>query len=130
MIIIESISLHLDLLETIVSWHKDEWGREWGEQVSQSTNKDQIPTIYVAIEDGVPVGTAMLLNYDMETHPEIGPWLGGVYVKHECRGRGIATLLSKHAMSEATRMGINKLWLYTISSYRLYQKLGWLYVTE
>ena len=128
MLNIKNISQHLDLLETIVDWHKNEWGEEWAEQVRQSTHADRIPTLYVALENGVPVGTAMLVNIDMLTHPELAPWLGGVYVKPEYRGRGIASLLSQHAMNAATRMGIRCLWLYTVTAPRLYENLGWKFV--
>lgn len=127
---IENISQHLDMLETIAAWHRKEWGSDWAEQVRQATNSDKIPTIYVAIEDGVPVGTAMLLDTDMTTHPELAPWLGGVYVAPEYRKRGIAAALSSHAMHEAARMGIRQLWLYTVSARRLYEKLGWEFFKE
>jgi len=130
MLSIENIAQRLDLLDTIIVWHRKEWGNEWADQVQQSTRDNQIPTVYVAIKDGIAVGTSMLLDYDMTTHPELTPWLGGVYVKPEHRGHGIATLLSKHAMSEATRMGITRLWLYTVSSSRLYEKLGWEYCMQ
>lgn len=128
--IIENIAQHLDMLETITEWHRKEWGNDWAEQVRQSTNSNKIPTIYVAIEDGVPVGTAMLLDIDMTTHPELAPWLGGVYVAPEYRKRGIAAALSRHAMFEAARMGIKQLWLYTVSARRLYEKLGWEFHAE
>jgi GNAT superfamily N-acetyltransferase len=130
MMIIENISHHLDMLPAIAAWHRDEWGSDWEQQVLHSINKDKIPTIYVAIDGNNPVGTAMLVNDDMITHPELSPWLGGVYVKKEYRGRGIGLLLSQHAMQEAARMGINQLWLYTTSARKLYEKLGWQYVTE
>lgn len=130
MLIIENISQHLDMLETITCWHRKEWGSEWAEQVHQSTNSDKIPTMYVAIEDGNAVGTAMLINIDMKTHPDTFPWLGGVYVTPEYRHRGIAAALSRHAMHEAARMGVKQLWLYTVSARRLYEKLGWKFHKE
>ncbi|HEX5363123.1 MAG TPA: GNAT family N-acetyltransferase [Gallionella sp.] len=128
--LIENISSRPDLLDSICDWHRREWGEEWAEQVRQSTNKDRIPTVYVAIENGQPIGTAMLVNDDMTTHPEISPWLGGVYVKPEHRGRGIATALSRHAMHEAARLGVSRLWLYTVSARPLYESLGWEYQRE
>lgn len=128
--LIENISAHLDLLDTICEWHRQEWGDEWSEQVRQSTGRNAIPTIFVAIENGLPIGTAMLVNDDMLTHPELGPWLGGVYVEPGHRGRGIATALSRHAMREAARLGVSQLWLYTISARPLYESLGWEYLGE
>lgn len=129
-VVIENISDHLDLLDTICEWHRQEWGDEWAEQVRHSINKNALPTIYVAIENDVPIGTAMLVNEDMLTHPEISPWLGGVFVRPEHRGRGIATALSRHAMNEAARLGVNRLWLYTVAARPLYERLGWVYQKE
>lgn len=128
MITIDNISNHLDVLDSILEWHRNEWGSDWADQVSKSTNSDSIPTTYVAFHEMKPVGTAMLLNYDMHTHPELKPWLGGVYVVKSHRGQGIASQLILHAMQAAATMGVKKLWLYTDSAPRLYENLGWRHV--
>lgn len=130
MIHIDNISSHLDALDTILEWHRNEWGNDWAEQVRKSTNPDSIPTTYVALQDGKPVGTAMLLNFDMLTHPELHPWLGGVYVSQTHRGQGIASKLILHAMHAAATMGVKKLWLYTDSAPKLYESLGWKHVKQ
>lgn len=130
MIFIDNISKHLDVLDTILEWHRNEWGDDWAAQVRESINPDSIPTLYVALQDGMPVGTAMLVNFDMHTHPELHPWLGGVYVPQTHRGQGIASKLTQHAMRAAVTMGVKKLWLYTDSAPKLYENLGWRYVTQ
>ena len=130
MISTDNISKHLDVLDTILEWHRDEWGDDWAEQVRKSTNPDSIPTLYVALQNGKPVGTAMLLNVDMHTHPELRPWLGGVYVPQTHRGQGIASKLTRHAMQAAAKMGVKKLWLYTDSAPKLYENLGWQHVAH
>lgn len=127
---IESIAERLDLLDTLVGWHRAQWGPEWAEYVSRSTLRDHIPTIYVATEGNELLGSAMLVNEDMTTRKDLSPWLGGVYVKPSRRGQGIGTALTKHAMEQAAKMGIPLLWLYTPASRDMYERLGWQYVSE
>ena len=122
---IASIADHVDLMDTVAQWHGDEWGAEWAAQVRESTCRDKIPTIFVALEDNDLLGTAMLVATDMTTRPDLTPWLGGVYVKPSRRREGIAGALVRHAMNEARRMNIRRLWLYTASSRTLYERLGW-----
>ena len=128
---IESIADHLDLLDTLAQWHEKQWGAEWAEQVRQSTCRDRIPTIYIALDNNNELlGSAMLVARDMTTRTDLTPWLGGVYVKPSHRGQGIATALVSHAMNQARHMNIRHLWLYTPASRKLYEHLGWQYAVE
>jgi len=127
---IESIVDHLDLLNTLAQWHEKQWGAEWAEQVRQSTCKDRIPTIYIALDNNELLGSAMLVARDITTRAGLTPWLGGVYVKPSRRGQGIATALVSHAMNQARHMHIRRLWLYTPASRKLYERLGWQRIME
>lgn len=127
---IESIADRLDLLDILVEWHRDQWGPEWAEQVRHSISRDGIPTIYVATDEDELLGSAMLVYEDMTTRKDLSPWLGGVYVEPSRRGQGIGTALVRHAMEQAGRMGISRLWLYTPASQSMYERLGWRYVSR
>ncbi len=131
---IESIADHLDLIEVIAAWHFHEWGhadptgsvKTWAEGLRQRTNRDRIPTTYVAMDGSELLGSVTLEDHDMSTHLELSPWLAGLYVKPTMRGQGIGTALTKHAVHSAVQMGVNRLYLYTESARGLYEKLGWL----
>jgi len=125
-----NIADKINLLETIIPWHEKEWGSQWATQVSKSTNKDKIPTMYLALQNGLVVGTVLLLDYDLETRKDLSPWMGGVYVDTPYRGKGIGTQLVIHAMFQAKKMNIPKLWLYTEKSQKLYERLGWILVNK
>lgn len=73
---IENIADHLDLLGTLAQWHEKRWGAEWAERVRQSTCRDRIPTIYIALDNNELVGSAMLVARDMTTRTDLTPWLG------------------------------------------------------
>ena len=52
--------------------------------------------------DGVqPVGTAGLMRDDLESRPDLSPWLGGLYVEPAFRGRGYAAALVRRVEESA-----------------------------
>ena len=135
---IESIADHLELVPVIAAWHWNEWGRcdplvsleSWTEGLRRRTRRDCILTTYVAFEGGQPVGSVTLVDCDMLTRPDLWPWLAGLYVIPEARGRGIGSALVRHAMAKVAEMGICRLYLYTSSARRFYEKLGWQAIAE
>ena len=135
---IESIADHLDLIETIARWHWDAWGHEdpagslasWTAGMHARTNRDRIPTTYVALDGDDLLGAASLIEHEMATHPEWSPWLGGVYVRHDRRRQGVGSALVRHAVRAAAAMGVARLYLSTESARGFYEKLGWHTIAE
>jgi N-acetylglutamate synthase-like GNAT family acetyltransferase len=62
---------------------------------------------------------------DLEIRPQLTPWLGGLLVVPEWRNRGVASLLMQRAVSEARRLQLPTLFLWTHSAEGLYRRLGW-----
>ena len=79
----------------------------------------------MALEGDELLGSVSLNECDMDTRADLTPWLGGLLVKPEARGRGVATALVRHLEERAGGMGVRRLYLYTNSARGLYQKLGW-----
>ena len=99
--------------------------RRRGERLRAACGREEIPTIFVAISDGALLGSAMLIDHDMDTRMELSPWLAGVFVAPDHRGRGIASALVRRVVECAATLGITRLYLYTPSAERLYSQLGW-----
>ena len=111
--------------------------KEWGhfkphdtleartERMRQACGKGAVPTVVVAIEDSQLLGGALLIDSDLASRPDLTPWLAGVYVKAEHRGRGVASALVTRIVEEAAALGIPELYLYTDTSQPLYGRLGW-----
>lgn len=116
----------------LASWHQEEWSYlNPGESIEQRIarmqpflNNQLVPSTFIAKEDNLS-GSAALVSHDMETRPDLSPWLASVYVAVEFRGRGTGTKLVKHVMQQAFKGGINKLYLYTPDKEIFYSKLGW-----
>jgi GNAT superfamily N-acetyltransferase len=94
-------------------------------------NTDRLPLTLVAVRDGLAVncrelvGMVSLKFHDMDTRPDLDPWLGGLLVLPEWRNRGVGTMLMHRATEEARRLNVPRLYLWTHSAEGLYHKLGW-----
>jgi GNAT superfamily N-acetyltransferase len=84
-------------------------------------NTDRLPLTLVAVRAGLAVncrelvGMVSLKFHDMDTRPDLDPWLGGLLVLPEWRNCGVGTMLMHRATEEARRLNVP----------RLYDKLGW-----
>lgn len=88
-------------------------------------NRDRSPLTIVAHIDGKTVGTSGLVPANMESHPELSPWLSTVYISPDFRGRGYGHVLIERILEEARRLGFATLYLWTYKKEKLYESMGW-----
>jgi GNAT superfamily N-acetyltransferase len=94
-------------------------------------NTDRLPLTLVAVRAGLAVtcrelvGMVSLKFHDMDTRPDLDPWLGGLLVLPDWRNCGVGTMLMHRATEEARRLNMSQLYLWTHSAEGLYRKLGW-----
>jgi GNAT superfamily N-acetyltransferase len=134
------LAIHLDylcdhpaLIAEFAELNFNEWGHyqpgntleAHTERLRGSCGRGSVPTVVVAIEDAQLLGGALLQAEDLEARPHLTPWLAGVYVKPEHRGRGIATQLVNRIVEEAAKTGVPQLYLCTPNAQALYARLGW-----
>jgi predicted N-acetyltransferase YhbS len=91
----------------------------------EQLNRDTLPIAWVAHEGGRPLGTAALRARDVAERPELGPWLGAVYVVPDGRGRGIGAALCAAVEERARALGHETLYLATVGMEAWYLSLGW-----
>jgi len=87
-------------------------------------NTDRLPLTLVALQASQLVGMVSLKFHDMDTRPDLDPWLGGLLVLPEWRNRGMGTTLMRRATEEARRLNVSQLYLWTHTAEGLYYKLG------
>lgn len=92
--------------------------------IAESAGREGIPSIFIAMSGSQVVGSAALVKNDMNTRPDLSPWLAAVYVKENYRHQGIATELIARCEDEAVRSNANIWYLYTEFASGLYEKLG------
>jgi len=132
---VDYLAHHPHFADELARWSWNEWRSIYEERgqtfehalknYRERTNVDCLPLALVALDGGELIGTVSLKFNDLDTRPELDPWLGGVFVIPEWRGRGVATLLMQRAVEAAAKLGLTKLYLWTSSAEGLYQKLGW-----
>ncbi len=120
-------------IPTIARWHFDEWGylnpgrtfEHRLDRMQRYLGDNPIPTMLIAIEREIILGTAALVEADMDTHPELSPWLASVYIKEDQRGRGLGKKLVQALMDFARGQELAQLYLFTPDQSAFYAALGW-----
>jgi GNAT superfamily N-acetyltransferase len=125
----------LEHAPSLAQWHFEQWKhlvegdspqRRLRLLLSRAGHR-AIPTVFVALGSSQLLGSATLAEHDMETRPELTPWMVDVFVAPEFRRRGIASLLVRRIVREAAELGVGELYLFTTGPDRekLYAGLGW-----
>ena len=131
MIQIEAVSLQPGLAPIVAGWLVDALHRyPGGMSLAAMTARILAPPdgpeeTFMLFQDEQPAGTASLAAYDLDSRPDLTPWLAGVLVLPEFRGRGHAGRLVRAVADFARTQGVARLWLYTADADGLYAKLGW-----
>lgn len=131
---IEYLADHKDVIQTLARWSYDEWIYLHPERtlsdVEQSmlerSNIEHLPLCLVALENDNVIGMIALKTSDLETRPNLTPWVAGLYVDIKNRGKGVGTKLVLSIEKKAARLGVSKLFLYTPDAEGFYLKLNWI----
>lgn len=118
---------------TLAAWEYRQWGQQGsGLSLAVATADFRrgcgfcgVPSVFAALVGEQPVGMARLVEEDMDSRPELTPWLASVFVLPEWRGRGVASRLVERVEEEARDSGIDQLYLFTPDQQSLYGRLGW-----
>ncbi len=130
---IDYLANHQDTVGLIAGWFYEEWSYlyphrtrgDFENLVSERSRKDKLPLALVAAESGTIIGTISLKAQEVSKRFDYIPWVAGLYVVKEMRGRGVGKKLVEALECRAREMGIQKLFLYTPRSERFYSRLGW-----
>lgn len=91
----------------------------------QHCNKDKLPIAYVGIYQNKPIGMVCLRTSE-GIQNDLSPWLGGLVVHPNYRGRKIGEELISAIKEHAKVLGYTKLYLLCDGILSIwYEKLGW-----
>jgi GNAT superfamily N-acetyltransferase len=135
---VASICLLADKVEYIPHVAQLRW-REWGhspapedpefwlDTTTQEAGRDDIPVTLVAIaDDGGLLGVVGLAeNENVEPGPGESPWVAGMIVAPESRGRGIGRSLLRELRQWAVAHGFVEAWVATETAGGFYERCGW-----
>ncbi|RUU14594.1 GNAT family N-acetyltransferase [Mesorhizobium sp. USDA-HM6] len=86
---------------------------------------DRFEAAFVARLGGLPIGSCLFVRNEIDPAHDMTPWLAGLIVDENYRGRGVGVALLKAVEAHAASVGVDKLYLYTWQARRFYQALGW-----
>lgn len=126
-----------DIFDKICMWYYEWLGKSNNESMEEikctfahSLCKDKLPQTFIALIDGNPVGMYQLaMSDDLNSRPDLYPWLINMYVDKPFRGQKIARELLDTVPKNAQKLGLQKLYLYT-EHVGLYEKFGWQFIEE
>ena len=124
---------HPETIPALAKWFYAEWSylvpgrseQDVAASIAERATRRGIPIALVAFEGDELIGSVCLKLSDMDTRPELTPWLAGLYVKESWRNRGVGSALVKAIEKQALEQGVKQLFLYTPESERFYAALGW-----
>jgi len=121
-----------DFVGIVAQWLWDEWHLDAGDSfestrdaVAVSVSTSGPPQTFVLVVDDRPVGTASLVAHDLDERPHLTPWLAGVFVIPEARGRGHVIHLIQAVEVACRSAGLGTVWLHTANAERVYARAGW-----
>ena len=125
------------IFDKICLWYYNWLGIKNGESLEEvkctfahSLNTNKLPQTYVALIDNEPVGMYQIaISDDLNSRPDIYPWIINVYVDEKFRGKNVCRELMKTVPESAKKANIEELYLYT-KHIGLYEKFGWEFVEE
>ena len=79
----------------------------------------------VAKADGEPIGTCLLVESEIEPDHDVSPWLAGLFVVPEYRGKGVGAALVRAIEDQARQRELSRVYLYTTDAVGFYKRLGW-----
>ncbi|MEO0424019.1 MAG: GNAT family N-acetyltransferase [Pseudomonadota bacterium] len=126
---------------SIAEWYFQEWGKGAGGSSRETVlealsdyclDTPSIPLAVLALEGKELWGVCQLKHHELQdAFPALTPWLGGVYVRSDRRGRRIASTLVSHTVAVASGLGLAQLYLQTSRlDGGFYRKLGWVPITS
>lgn len=122
-------------IEQIAHWHYNEWGKykreidftTWHENIIASLKRGT--KIIIAVDENQNlVGSVSLKQTNMDNlFPTFTPWLSGLYVEKNSRGKQVSTLLMQKLTEEVKNQKSNAIYVFThdLSLENYYKKFGW-----
>lgn len=93
--------------------------------ISTQVDPNVIPFTIILTENGTLVGGGGIKCHESSTKDGLSPWVGGLYIKTEYRGRGLGLRLLHALEEQAKSIGVKTLYLSADSAEEFYIKNGW-----
>ncbi len=132
-----TVTLLADSLESaaaVAEMRWQEWGRPpepedpawWLETTVREAGREELPVTFVARDPADEVvGAVGLDTYDLDERHDTTPWVTGMIVRRDRRGRGVGRSLLQHLERWAAEHQVAETWVGTDLALGFYQRCGW-----
>ena len=121
-----------DLLPIVAEWLWHQWWERLGRTLKQTEAiyaeciaEIGAPQTFILLEGDEPIGTVTMARRDLDERPHLTPWLAGVFVIPDRRGRGYIRLLFAEFEKACRAASVDTAWLFTSTAERVYLRAGW-----
>ena len=126
-----------EIIKTIVNWMYHWWGKEEGYSLEELqsyilhsfNSQGKLPQTYGLFIDNKLIGMYQLTYQDLESRPDIYPWVANVYIDKEYRHQGYSRYLLKTVYNYAKENQFHEIYLFT-KHQGLYEKYGFEFIEE
>ena len=125
-----------EAVDTLVAWNDrywteltpevdlDEWRLFYRECIE--TRGRAIPMTLVGLDDDEVFGAVTIVAVDdIQDFPDYSPWVAGLIVGENYRGRDFGLVLMDAALTKARQLGYQEIFLWTDSRSEWYKAQGW-----
>ena len=134
---VELLADHPELIARVGEIRWTEWGVPpesqelswWIDITATEAGRHDLPITWVAIDgDGRAVGAVGLGEFDIEEVVDRSPWVLGMIVDREHRGKGIGRQLMRSLEGWSRERGFSSVWVATERAEGFYRSCGWRFV--
>ena len=130
---IDYLANHPQHIATLAKWHQQQWHNisphlDTNKRISHLSahhNVAAIPVTLIAQQQNQLIGSASLVEDDMQDRPQYSPWLASVYVDPAYRQQGIASTLISDIITQARLLELPQIYLFTADQSEFYAKRDW-----
>ena len=132
-----NLATHPEYIKIVAKRYFDEWDKKgWRTldsiiyRITHSLKKNTIPQTFLAVQGkNKPIWIVSLRFGDLTTRPDLSPWLSYLYVLPEYRKIGVWTILQKHILKTAKKLGYTYIYLCTKWEW-YYERTGWKFIEK
>jgi N-acetylglutamate synthase-like GNAT family acetyltransferase len=117
-------------IEVAINYYHSKWGNKsnfnffYDAIINSSKTADALPRFYLLLQDDKIIGCCGLVTNDFISRHDLYPWLAGIYIEENERGKQFGNFMMEYLEKEAKRIGFSTVYLTTNHS-GYYERYNW-----
>jgi len=121
-------------LDIAINYYYKKWGNNnfhfFNDAIRNSSNGNEgLPRFYLLLENDEIIGCGSLVTNDFISRHDLMPWLAGLFIEEEKRGKELGNYIMNFLEKEAMKIGFSCIYL-TTNHNGYYEKYGWTRIND